>query len=130
MQTLLTLLGGLLTFTGLDFVWLGLIMSKTYKSEIGILMKTNINYPAAGLVYLAAVLGIFFFVLPKVSTVSAAALWGALFGLLTYAIYDFTNLAILKDWTLKISLVDAAWGAVVCAAVSTVMFLVAKALAH
>lgn len=128
MQIALSLLAGFLTFIGLDFVWLGLLMSKTYKAEIGTLMKANVNYSAAALVYLAAIVGIYFFVLPKASTTPQAALWGALFGGLVYAIYDFTNMAILKDWTLKISLLDAAWGAVVCAAVSTVMFLVYKTM--
>ncbi|QQR55352.1 DUF2177 family protein [Candidatus Peregrinibacteria bacterium] len=124
MSTALPLLAGFLSFIALDFVWLRLLMYKMYKNEIGSLMKPEVNYAAAALVYLAAILGIYFFVLPKVSSLSQAALWGALFGGLVYAIYDFTNLAILKNWTLKISLYDAAWGAMVCAAVSTVMFWV------
>ena len=41
-----------------------------------------------------------------------ALLWGALFGFFAYATYDLTNLATLKIWSLKVSLIDMAWGAV------------------
>ncbi|KKP57177.1 MAG: hypothetical protein UR49_C0002G0045 [candidate division WS6 bacterium GW2011_GWF2_33_92] len=34
----------------------------------------------------------------------------ALFGLTTYATYDLTNLATLKGWNLKITIIDLIWG--------------------
>ena len=33
-------------------------------------------------------------------------------GLCTYGIYDFTNMAIFKDWPLKVVLMDTIWGGV------------------
>ena len=98
----------------LDFVWLGFIARPFYQKQIGILMGET-KYWAAGVVYLLLVLGLVLFALPQAKTYPQALLWGGLFGLIGYGTYDFTNLAILKNWTLTISLVDMAWGGVVCA---------------
>lgn len=38
--------------------------------------------------------------------------------LLTYATYDLTNLATLKDWPLILTIVDLIWGTVLSTAVS------------
>jgi len=39
-----------------------------------------------------------------------ALLAGAFFGLVSYATYDLTNLATVKDWPLIITIVDLIWG--------------------
>jgi uncharacterized membrane protein len=54
-----------------------------------------------------------------------ALLYGALFGLVCYATYDLTNLAVAKDWPLLVTLVDLAWGAVLAASVSIVTYFIA-----
>ena len=41
---------------------------------------------------------------------STALLCGALFGLFTYATYDLTNQATLRNWSTLITVVDIAWG--------------------
>jgi len=41
----------------------------------------------------------------------------------TYATYELTNLATLKDWPLKLVLVDTAWGVALCTAVASAGFL-------
>ena len=46
------------------------------------------------------------------------ALNGALFGLFTYATYDLTNYATLKDWTAALAVSDIAWGMVTTAVVA------------
>jgi uncharacterized membrane protein len=51
---------------------------------------------------------------------------GALFGLITYATYDLTNLATLKDWPLLVTAVDLAWGAVLAASVSIITYFIAN----
>jgi uncharacterized membrane protein len=53
-------------------------------------------------------------------------LFGALFGLVCYATYDLTNLAVTKDWPLLVTIVDLAWGAVLSASVSTVTYFIAS----
>jgi len=54
-----------------------------------------------------------------------ALLFGALFGLITYATYDLTNLATLKDWPLVVTVVDLIWGTVLAASVSVGTYVIA-----
>ena len=58
--------------------------------------------------------------------VGQAVLLGALFGFFTYATYDLTNLATLKNWPLLIVIVDMAWGAILTATVATAGFYIVK----
>jgi uncharacterized membrane protein len=47
-----------------------------------------------------------------------------LLGLVTYGIYDMTNLAVLEKWTLTVSLADIAWGGVLNGMMAVVMRLI------
>jgi uncharacterized membrane protein len=60
----------------------------------------------------------------KIGSLPAAALYGALFGLFTYATYDLTNQATLRNWTLALTVVDVSWGAVLGTITSMVSFAV------
>ena len=51
----------------------------------------------------------------RIDSVQAAWIRGALFGLVTYATYDLTNLATLRDWPLLVTIVDLAWGTILAA---------------
>ena len=64
----------------------------------------------------------------KAESFSSAILYGALFGFFTYATYDLTNYATLRNWTMQLALVDAAWGTFLGAATSAVAFLLASKL--
>ena len=57
-----------------------------------------------------------------------ALLWGGLFGLFAYGTYDLTNLATLKTWSLKLSLIDMAWGVCVSAGSSSIACALAMRL--
>jgi uncharacterized membrane protein len=116
-------------FFAIDMVWLGLIAKSFYAQQIGFLMKTNINWTAAILFYLLFIVGLVLFVIaPAVEKGSwmHALSFGALFGLITYATYDLTNLATLKDWPLLVTIVDLVWGAVLAASVSIVTYFIAN----
>jgi len=118
-------------FFVIDMVWLGLIAKSFYAKQIGYLMKTDINWTAAILFYLLFIVGLVLFVImPAVEKGSwvHSLLFGALFGLITYATYDLTNLATLKDWPLLVTVVDLAWGAVLAAAVSIVTYFIANTI--
>ena len=52
--------------------------------------------------------------------------YGALFGLVTYATYDLTNLATLRGWPVLVTVVDLVWGAVLAASVSTATYFIAR----
>ena len=115
-------------FFGLDMIWLGVAAKNFYAKQIGFLMKANVNWAAAILFYLLFIAGLVVFVVaPAVERGSwlRALLFGALFGLTTYATYDLTNLATLKDWPLAVTVVDLIWGMVLAASVSVASYLVA-----
>ncbi len=116
-------------FFAIDMVWLGLVAQDFYRGQIGSLMKTDFNWTAAILFYLLFIGGLIFFVIaPAVEKKSwmDALLIGALFGFMTYATYDLTNLATLKDWPLTVTIVDLAWGTTLAASVSTVTYFIAQ----
>jgi uncharacterized membrane protein len=121
----------LFAFLVIDMVWLGLVARNFYLEQLGFLLNPNTNWVAAMIFYLLFIVGILVFVvLPGLekSSLKATILRGALFGLITYATYDLTNLATLKDWPLHITIIDMAWGTVLTIAVSSIGFLAGKRL--
>ena len=113
----------------IDLVWLGVVAKGFYQKNLKYILSPNVNWTAAIIFYLMYIAGILIFaVLPGVAkdSVRHAALWGALFGFFTYATYDLTNLALLKDWPLNIVVVDILWGVVLCAVVATLSFYIAR----
>ena len=108
-------------FFALDIVWLGFVAKNIYAKYLGHLLKSQFNLVAGGIFYLIFIAGILIFaVYPAVNknSFATAVVLGALFGFFTYATYDLTNLATLKDWPLIISLVDIAWGSFLTGVVS------------
>jgi uncharacterized membrane protein len=119
------------TFLVIDLIWLGLVARSFYQTNMGHLMRPSVNWAAALVFYVLFVAGIVVFsVWPAVErqSIPHALLLGALFGLVTYAAYDLTNLATVKGFPLRVALVDLTWGAVLCATVSAVTFLVSTRL--
>jgi len=114
-------------FLIIDFFWLGFLMSKFYKTELGTLSRgASGSYQtvwwAAAVVYICIPLGIILFVLPRVSNSSifpSALVWGGLYGFVLYAVYDMTNYALIDKWPLRMSIVDICWGILICGTVST-----------
>lgn len=113
---------GLLFLIVVDFIWISVLMGGFYKSQLGDMAKKKgdalrPNIPAAVLVWALIVAGIMIFVLPKVpadAILLNGFLWGALFGLVAYGIYDLTNFALLEKWSLTMTVIDMAWGCLVC----------------
>jgi len=114
-------------FLAIDLVWLSLIAKKFYAQYPGYLMKANVNFVAAGLFYLLFVVGLVVFsVLPALEKNSwtQALFLGALLGLVSYATYDLTNLATIKNWPLLVTIVDIVWGTVLGASVSLASYFI------
>lgn len=109
----------LLTLVILDGVWLGFVMGDFYRRQLGSLARLADGrldplWPVAALVYPAIALGLAVFVLARARTPLDARRHGALFGALTYAVYDLTNHATLRDWRTTMTLVDIGCGAFSC----------------
>lgn len=114
-------------FFAFDMLWLGVIAKNLYKSQIGFLMAEKPNWTAAFAFYFLFLIGLVFFVIePAVQKQSwtYALTAGAFFGLITYATYDLTNLAVTKNWPLLITFVDLLWGTVLCAIISTLTYYI------
>lgn len=122
-------LATLAAFFAIDMLWLGLVARTFYRKYLGFLMAPNPNWLAAIIFYLLFIVGILVFVvLPGLESGSlqSTLLRAALFGLITYATYDLTNLATVRDWPVIVTVVDLAWGTVLSTTVSYVSFLAGK----
>ncbi len=116
-------------FLLIDMIWLALVARNFYREQLGFLMKTNINWSAAFIFYLIFVGGLVYFVIyPSLSqdNWTSALLAGVFFGIVTYATYDLTNLATVKNWPLVVTLVDILWGAVLSGTLSIIGFFYGK----
>lgn len=114
-----------IVFLAIDAVWLGLVAPKFYKSQIGHLMAEKPNFIAALVFYLIFIGGLVYFVLMPAldeESFSKVVIGCMLFGFITYATYDLTNLATLKNWPLLVTGIDLLWGTVLSLSVSVVTY--------
>lgn len=121
----------LAVFFMIDMVWLGVVAKGFYRRHLGPLMGPKVNWIAAMLFYLLFIVGLLVFAIRPALAAGAplnALLLGALLGLISYATYDLTNLATLKDWPMVVTLVDLVWGTVLGGVVSYVSALLGRAL--
>jgi uncharacterized membrane protein len=129
MRHLKLYLVSLAAFFAIDMLWLGLVARSFYQQYLGFLMAPSINWLVAIIFYLLFIVGILVFVvLPGLEkgSLKITLLRAALFGLITYATYDLTNLATLKDWPLLVTVVDLLWGTFLSVSVSLVGFVFGK----
>ena len=113
----------------LDFVWLGYIAKALYHKEMGAILLEKFNMVPALVFYVIYVIGVVMFVvnpaLEKQSLLHALG-YGALFGLVAYATYDLTSLAVIKGFSTKIVVIDMLWGMAITAAVSGGTYLMVR----
>jgi uncharacterized membrane protein len=115
----------IITFFALDLLWLGVVAKGFYRTQMGHLLRPDVQWGPALLFYLIFVAALVVFVVqPAIEKQSLrhALLYGAFFGLATYAAYDLTNLALAKDFPTIVAVVDLAWGAVLSATVAAVAY--------
>jgi uncharacterized membrane protein len=122
---------GAVAFMVLDGVWLGLLMKTFYRDQLAPIVRLADggiapNWPAAFVVYVLLGTGIAVFVMPHASTLALAVAYGALFGLVVYGVYDFTNYSTLRQWPFVLTLADVAWGATASAAAAAAVRIVAR----
>jgi uncharacterized membrane protein len=124
-----TYLACLVAFFGIDFIWLSAMVGRVYRPTMGDIALANVNFPPAVAFYGLYPIGLLIFaVMPavKAESLAAAVVYGALFGFFTYATYDLTNQATLRNWTVQLSLIDMGWGTVLAACAAVVGYLVAN----
>jgi uncharacterized membrane protein len=116
-------------FFAIDMVWLGLVAKGFYQKKLGFILSPSINWAAAVTFYLLFIVGILIFaVRPAMNSNSwvQAIVFGALFGFFTYATYDLSNLATIKDWPLVVVVVDIVWGVCLCTLTALFSYLISR----
>lgn len=112
----------------IDAIWL-FSMKNAYDKWL-INFDRQVNWYAVGLVYIAIPLGLFYFVISRhiSSGITQKAIIDAfLYGVFTYAVYDLTNLATLKNWSIPMTIVDIIWGGVLCTLTTLItLFILSK----
>ncbi len=99
-----------------DMIWLGFIAKNMYFQHYSPWLRLTQNqlqpiWWSAIAVYLLFATSIVFIILPLAQeSILRAAAYGALLGFIIYGVYDFTCLAIFKNWPVKMAFVDIAWG--------------------
>jgi uncharacterized membrane protein len=104
-------------FALLDNLWFRWSLPNLYRPEIGELLGSFRLGPAVAF-YVLYVIGIqIFAVRPALASGqwSTGLIWGALFGFFCYMTWNLTNYAVMKTWSLKVTLTDITWGTVATA---------------
>lgn len=120
MKIIYLFLVSIFTFGVLDFIWLSKIMSSAYRKFLAPIGRFGADgdfsphIPSALVVYLLITLGFIIFIFPVVMKLplNGAFIYGAIFGIIVYGIYEFTNYAGLKDWPWNLVIIDTLWGGV------------------
>jgi len=105
----------LVSFGILDGLWLGVLMGGFYKTQLSLIARMSGDRLAplwgpALFVYVLLAFGIVAFVVPR-NYGEVSIVRGALFGLVVYGVYDLTNLATLRSWSVALTVIDILWGA-------------------
>ena len=126
-----TYLATLFIFAAIDAVWLGLISASMYRQTLGDILLEKFRVGPAIAFYLLNILGLMVFAVPAGPVAKSwqhALLFGALYGVFTYATYDLTNYATLRAWTLRLTLTDIVWGAFVSGTATALGVIAANAI--
>ncbi|MFT3883189.1 MAG: DUF2177 family protein [Gemmatales bacterium] len=119
----------LIAFLAIDLFWLGVIAKGMYQKYLGYLLAAQVTWWAAFLFYFLFVVGLLVFVVEpglKANSLTETLWRAALFGLITYATYDLTSHAMVKDWPAIITIVDLIWGMVLSMIVSSISFFAGR----
>jgi uncharacterized membrane protein len=130
-SVLKTFVASFVILATLDLVWLGWVMKDFNTRALSNIARMSdghlelLKFPAL-LTYIVMAVGLTAFVAPKVfsGTLVTSFAWGSLLGFTIYAVFDLTNLAILKDYPLMFAVVDIAWGTFAFGAANSVFYLV------
>lgn len=107
-----------IVFISLDFVYLN-VMKEYFAHQVQLVQGSplQINYLGAAVCYIFLIAGINYFIIKPHKSVSDAFL----LGLVIYGVYETTNYALLKKWSLISVIVDTLWGGTLFAATTWIV---------
>jgi uncharacterized membrane protein len=109
---MISLLISAVLFVCIDAIYLNLMkgyFDKQVKDVQG--SPIQLNLVGAFLTYIFLIYGLNYFIISKNRSVSDAFL----LGIVIYAVYEFTNLSLLKNWHVLTTILDTTWGGILFA---------------
>ena len=115
MKYILTFVSSILTFLGLDAVWIKFVAQPELTKIASGYLAPQPNLAAAIIFYLIYIIGVLFVSLKFSNNPKAAAVNGLMLGVLAYSTYELTNMATLANWSWKMVILDTTWGGILTA---------------
>lgn len=113
MQTLVLYVTTLAIFLAMDVVGIRTLIRPIFERHIGDLLADPFRLGPAAAFYAFYIGGVLYLVsLPALrqGAPGQALLAGALLGLMCYGTYEFTSLAVMRDWSWQQVVADTLWG--------------------
>ena len=110
-----------IVFISIDFVYLNVMreyLGNQLKSVQGSTVK--FNYLGAALCYVFLIVGLNYFIIKPKRSVSDAFL----LGIIIYGVYETTNYATFKNWSLLTVIIDTLWGGLLFATTTYIIDMV------
>jgi uncharacterized membrane protein len=107
-------------FLSLDFIYLK-AMKGYFENQIKNVQGSipKMNYLGAAICYVLLIVGINYFIIKNNKSVSDAFL----LGIVIYGVYETTNYALLKNWSLMTVFMDTLWGGILFASTTYIVNL-------
>ncbi len=131
LTNLIAILVTTVVFLGLDAVWLKTVIGPFFRDRIGHLMLEDPKLGVAAGFYIFYAIGIVYFaVMPGLAAgdIRLALFNGAFLGLIGYGTYEFTSMAIMKEWQWSMLTLDVGWGIFVSAVSAAAGYAAASAM--
>ena len=105
--TIICIIAGCLVLLDSIYLWL---MKNAFNQQISRIQGSPIQLfllPAV-ICYISLIFGLYYFIIREKKSIKDAFL----LGLVIYSVFDLTNLALLRNWSPIIALIDSLWGGV------------------
>jgi len=114
------LLVSAIVLISIDFVYLNIIKNY-FNSQIKSVQGSpmTINYLGAAICYVLLVTGINYFIIKPRKSVSDAFL----LGIIIYGVFETTNYALFKNWSILTVIIDTLWGGLLFASTTYIINL-------
>ena len=121
----------LAVFAAADLLWVWVISRRLYRRNLEGLLRAKFNVIPAVVFYLLYIVGLMVFVIVPAFNNTSLGLgyamgMGILFGMFTFGTYALVNLAVIRDWSPLVVLVDLIEGMFVTGVACTVAFYISQ----
>ena len=112
-----------IVFISIDFVYLNLLKNY-FSKQIQLVQgsQAKMNFLGAALCYIFLIVGLNYFIIKPHKSVSEAFL----LGLIIYGVYETTNYAIFKNWSIISVIIDTLWGGILFASTTYIINILRK----